>query len=400
MSLHSHRLAGTGFICLLALLCVAAAFPAGAEGAAGTPVVVISGMNSRMAPIPSSTELTMFTNITGGVTSLQVCSNAQLLDTVVLPGDALDRNLSRYGVACVIRPQKLYLWPDGEPSQFIYESSVSIGLTQVSDSGTLAFASRTTNHHGLREMWIKNPGQPLTQLPAIGENVDVDNMFLSSTGRLFVTAEGYEFMRIYSWTGSQWTNLTAGLGGTWWCHAANRDGSELICEQFNGTENSTYYRYREEGFTPIMNFPYFAETTLAENGSVLLSFTQSWEGDPPSQHRLALADGTSIDLTTVVPAGRQDVTPINMNYLGQVLLSAKVAATGKYEYYTFDGASGRCLLDGLGAPVMSPVLGGDGLMYYYDWADPSHSTQTLYAIPEPATLALLALGAVAILRRR
>jgi hypothetical protein len=406
-ALASYHNRGAAVICLAVLACRSVAAD---RALADDPTIVATGISSIMVgPAIDWHDRILSVHIRDSRPSLVTCSAGRVLDTVQPAQDLFGWALSQYGVAYVQRPQDLYVQPAGGASQFVYSAITSMGCLAMNDSGTLCYASRDTNHHGLREMWTRQADQSPLQLPAptAGE-LTVYRMAIDPAGSVYagVTVTG-SASDIYRWSNQGWTNLTADWSNSASFAGMNRDGTQIV---FMSSEPGYQglYQLRGGGISQLgITYPTYASpiAKVADNGSVLVYWHSYAYFGVPAKAYMYRPDGSVVDLDTVVPAGQSlsaaiDSGSLDMNHAGQVLLEA--ASTGptgsQYDYYRFDGTACTTLLETTANPVKSPAICDDGMMYYYFWdSSTSPRTLTMAAIPEPASLTLLALAGIAFL---
>ena len=160
------------------------------------------------------------------------------------------------------------------------------------------------------------------------------------------------------------------------------DGDVIISDALSSDGESARIRafYPDDGTLhwSIGGFDSVPRVAIAEDGTIYASV---------SDELFALnADGTT-RWTREIPSGNLSVDGAGTVYLN---------STGKVLAFSPDGdLKWTISLQGTDSPVYAPVLGNDGTLYI------TASGGKLYAYsPEPATLSLLALGGLLLLRRR
>jgi hypothetical protein len=369
------------------------------------PVIVTSGFSGASVSAEYGQNLLMYYNI-GSNWTVQVVRNAQIVQSIIPAGSPGDFSQSNYGI--ISDAGGLWVYPrDGSTQQLIWWPNVNGngGNSCINDEGDVCWAARPSVQTGLDQLFYKPYNGDLMQLQApLGGTLSVGNLFIDCYGRVYAnlgTSLSNTPSSIFRYYDGSWEDLhPAGQPGSWSAGCIDSIGARMLMTQnYNGY--SYYYSYDHGQTTFVAQDSNRTTGYLADNNSVLVSFNSKYYNDPPSYYHMYLPDDTYVDLATVVPSGMAQVIALNMNRSGQVLLKTTESATGHYDYYIYDGYKCYPMMTGLSQSLGSPVLGGDGWMYYTAY-DSVHSCYNEYAVqtPEPASLSMLLLGGLAVLKRR
>ena len=410
---------------VFAIVAAALANPAGAE----QYVVIRPGV----ATYPRSLQLShnghvLATYETGGIWSYTICTPDGSWEDYAPPTGIrlLKYTISDWGIAAKAdhngqTPMEVWSAPFGQPLSQVASGTMNGSLDgfdrglNLNGAGVIAWSGRDDTDRPIHKIYRSEPGgsPSLVTGPEVVSLTDSSPVIVDSQGRLLasmtVSGPSGDHWSLYRYTyGAGWTDLAFGLlNGTRSNRWAVNSRDEIAFSAYTGTHSAGphwLHLYSDVAGTAMIldntsstGNDRLVSISLADNGDLLVTRTGYAATDP--YEVLLRKEGTSwTNLADKLPSGRTFASyPIvGMNPAGDVLIESINTASSRFEYYRLHDDQLTLLLDSQG-DVTYPRLAPDGRMYFFIRDASSYS---LAVTPEPGSLSVLALGGLALIRRR
>ena len=297
---------------------------------------------------------------------------------------------------------KVYRVPWEGAAESVFNRSVTnVGGPAINDQGVIAFASRDSASHPLRDLWINQPGQSTVALPDLNEYGLRNEIVIDGLGRVIHTHEFREpntptsrqIMR-YSATAG-WENLTehveGAVTGIIGVQPVNSRGDFLFAsgQWLNLFEAETGAAHRLVAFSGNIQE---VRAKVADTGDALVTLRTPSSLDA---FRYDALSGSVTDLATLVPQGHsltRGRLP-TMNHVGDIVFGS-ISADG-YSYYLLDAGSEEVepIAALKGFELHDYVLSDTKQLYFWLWTT-DEALLAVLRIPEPSTTWLMCLAIV------
>jgi hypothetical protein len=296
------------------------------------------------------------------------------------------------------------------PLELVYEVGPNGSLTAplINDTGVIGFLVRATNEHGLRDAYLRFPGEALTVLPDLGEDSQRQQPYLDEAGRLIsvhrFTNPPRSELRRYSRALGAWEDLTPVIPGETLSvgnYLLSRGRPVALDGDFIfGTDSLTdngRFLYRYDDATG--NVSRILDTTstrgglmpawvfFGDNGSLLIGADNLDPNFPERRIVYQRPDGTIIDMAGVIPSGESFIGAPQlpqMNFRGDVWLSTRDVATGRFSYYWFSGDGLFPVIEDTTLLLNSVTVTDRREVYFWTSDGTTFDLARLSVIPEPS----------------